>query len=194
MTERIDRRRRLLTRLATTASVLGASAGLGALAHSMNPSARALAAGGPIEADISKLAVGQQITLVWRQKPVWVLRRSQRMIQSLEKNNPVLRDPQSEVAEQQPAYAQNALRSIRPDIFIVVSLCTHLGCIPNFRPEVAPTDLGDSWNGGYFCPCHGSRFDLAGRVYRGVPAPTNLVVPPHEFLSDSLVRIGSTIT
>lgn len=194
MTERIDQRRRLLTRIATSASVLGVSASVGVFAHSMNPSARALAAGGPVEADISKLAVGQQITLVWRQMPVWVLRRSERMIRSLEQSNAVLRDPQSMVVEQQPAYAQNVLRSIRPDVFIVVSLCTHLGCVPNFRPELAPSDLGDAWNGGYFCPCHGSKFDLAGRVYQGVPAPTNLVVPPHEFLSDSLVRIGARIT
>lgn len=194
MSEVIDRKRRILTRLVTTVSVLGVSAGAGVFAHSMNPSARALAAGGPVEADISKLTVGQQITLVWRQQPVWVLRRSERMITSLRATNPVLRDPQSEVAEQQPPYAQNIHRSIRPDIFVVVSLCTHLGCVPNFRPEVAPADLGASWDGGYFCPCHGSKFDLAGRVFRGVPAPTNLVVPPYEFLSDSLVRIGSVVT
>ena len=193
MSETVNHRRRLLTRAATTASVLGASAGAYAFARSMSPSARALAAGGPVEVDVSKLALGQQLTLVWRQKPVWVLRRSERMIRELEAPNPALRDPDSALEEPQPPYAQNVYRSRRPEVFVVISLCTHLGCVPNFRPEVAPAELGSDWDGGYFCPCHGSKFDLAGRVYRNVPAPTNLVVPPYEFVTDTQLRIGSDL-
>ena len=193
MSETVNHRRRLLTRAATTVSVLGASAGAYAFARSMSPSARALAAGGPVEVDVSKLALGQQLTLVWRQKPVWVLRRSERMIRELEAPNPALRDPDSALEAQQPPYAQNVYRSRRPEYFVVISLCTHLGCVPNFRPEVAPADLGSDWDGGYFCPCHGSKFDLAGRVYENVPAPTNLVVPPYEFVTDTQLRIGADL-
>lgn len=187
-------RRRVLTAAVTGIGVAGATAVASVFVRSMNPSARAIASGGPVDIDISKLEPGQQLTVVWRQKPVWVLRRSEEILQSLQEHNALLRDPLSEVSEQQPVYAQNAHRSIRPDIFVVISLCTHLGCIPSFRPELEPADMGDSWDGGYFCPCHGSKFDLAGRVFRGVPAPTNLVVPPHEFLSESLLRIGSDAT
>lgn len=191
MAEKINRRRRVLTMAVTGFGVVGASGVANVLVQSMGPSARAQASGGPVEVDISRLEPGQQVTVVWRQKPVWVLRRSEEMIQSLRQSSAPLRDPMSEEDNQQPEYAQNALRSIRPDVFVVIGVCTHLGCIPSFRTEMPPENSGETGDGGYFCPCHGSMFDLAGRVYQGVPAPTNLVVPPHEFLSESLLRIGS---
>jgi ubiquinol-cytochrome c reductase iron-sulfur subunit len=169
-------RRRFLT---ATASVVG---GVGAIAAAvpfvgyMNPSAKARAAGAPVEADISKLEPGQMMTVKWRGKPVWIVRRSEQNLSDLSGNDEKLADPKSE-APQQPDYAANAHRSINPEYLVLVGICTHLGCSPKFRPEIAPADLGNDWKGGFFCPCHGSTFDLAGRVYSGVPAPTNLVVP-----------------
>ena len=144
----------------------------------------------PVEADISKLEPGSLLRVKWRGKPVWLLKRTQKMLDDLPTLNDQLSDPKSEEASQQPQYAQNAYRSIKPETLVMVGICTHLGCSPTFRPEVAPADLGPEWKGGFFCPCHGSRFDLAGRVYKGVPAPLNLSVPRHRFLSDSLILIG----
>jgi ubiquinol-cytochrome c reductase iron-sulfur subunit len=147
-------------------------------------------AGAPITADISDLTPGMQMTVQWRGKPVWILRRSDAMLKGLQTVTNVLRDPDSDVTTQQPDYTKNSTRSIKPEFFICVGLCTHLGCVPSFRPEVAPSDLGSEWVGGYFCPCHGSRFDLAGRVYKGVPAPTNLVIPPHSYINETNIIIG----
>jgi len=159
---------------------------------SMMPSERARAGGAPVDADFSRLEPGQQLTVEWRGKPAWVLRRTGAMLKVLESPAHRLRlaDPDLKVTTQQPAYARNAFRSLKPEYLVMVPICTHLGCIPTFRPDVAPADLGPEWPGGYFCPCHGSKFDFAGRVYRNVPAPTNLVIPPHRYLSATAVRIG----
>ena len=191
MTADIDlQRRRFLT--ATTAVVGAAGMGAAALPFiaSWQPSDRTIAAGAPVVVDISKLEPGQQLTVEWRRQPVWVLRRTPEMLAALPKLDDRLRDPDSLVETQQPDYARNAYRSIREEYLVVVAICTHLGCVPSFRPDIAPADLGPSWPGGYFCPCHGSRFDFAGRVYTGVPAPTNLVVPPYKYTSDTVVAIG----
>ena len=158
---------------------------------SMNPSARARAAGAPVEVDISKLQPGERITVEWQGKPVWILRRSDQNMKDLEGMADKLADPKSELP-QQPAYATNVYRSNekREDIVVLVGICTHLGCSPTFRPELAAADLGADWKGGFYCPCHGSTFDLAGRVYAGVPAPSNLVIPRHQYLSDSVIMVG----
>jgi len=156
---------------------------------SMQPSAKARAAGAPVRADISKLEPGQMIRVKWRGKPVWVVKRTPEMLETLPTLNDNLRDPQSGVSEQ-PEYAQNEYRSIKPEVLVLIGICTHLGCSPTYRPDVSPADLGPDWKGGFFCPCHGSRFDIAGRVYAGVPAPTNLPVPPHRYLSDDEILIG----
>jgi len=188
----VDQRRRVL--VATTALIGGA--GVVAVAvpfiSAWNPSARARSAGAPVEVDISNLEWGQQITVKWRGKPVWVLRRAPQMLKDLRSAGLLgsLRDPDSTVVTQQPDYAKNQYRSIKSEYFVVIGICTHLGCVPTFRPDHAPPDLGKDWVGGYYCPCHGSRFDLAGRVFKGVPAPTNLVVPRYQYLSDFLIQIG----
>ncbi len=179
--------------LLVTTSFAGAIAGAGVATpflRSMMPSERAKAAGAPVEADISKLEPGMLLTVEWRGKPIWVLKRTDAMLQTLEKLNAQLADPDS-LREQQPAYAQNSTRSIKPEILVVEGVCTHLGCAPTFRKDIGPADLGADWLGGFFCPCHGSKFDLAGRVYSGVPAPTNLVVPPYTYLSDNRLLIGA---
>ncbi len=157
---------------------------------SMMPSARAKAAGAPVEVDISKIEPGMQLTVEWRGKPVFVVNRTKEMLDLLGKHDDKLTDPASESTSQQPEYCKNATRSIKPEIFVAVGICTHLGCSPTYRKEVAPADLGPDWPGGWFCPCHGSRFDLAARVFNGSPAPTNLVIPPHKYLSDAKLLIG----
>lgn len=159
---------------------------------SMMPSERAKAAGAPVEVDISKLEPGQLLMVEWRGKVVWVLDRTQKMLETLDQleQEGALADPDSE-RDQQPEYAKNSTRSIKPEYLVVVGLCTHLGCSPVYRKDIAPEDLGPDWLGGFFCPCHGSKFDLAGRVYKNLPAPTNLVVPPHAYLSDNLLLIGA---
>ena len=156
---------------------------------SMNPSAKARAAGAPVEADISKLEPGALLRVKWRGKPVWVVSRTEEMLAALPELDPMLADPNS-AASIQPSYCQNATRSIKPQFLVAVGICTHLGCAPTYRPEVAPADLGPEWKGGFFCPCHGSRFDLAGRVYAGVPAPTNLVIPKHTYVSETTILVG----
>lgn len=153
------------------------------------PSERAKAAGAPVEADISKLESGQMIRVQWRGKPVWMVRRTEEMLQALPTLDDRLRDPDS-LEPQQPPYCQNAVRSIKPEILVLVGICTHLGCSPGFVPEALPQPYDAAWKGGFFCPCHGSKFDLAGRVYKGVPAPINLEVPPHKYVSDTLVLVG----
>lgn len=157
---------------------------------SMAPSERARAGGAPVEADLAKLGLGELATVEWRGKPVWVLMRTPEMIAGLGRDKALLLDPES-ARPQQPAYCRNELRSIRPEYWVAVALCTHLGCVPTFRKEVAPADLGPDWPGGFYCPCHGSRFDLAGRVFKNVPAPLNLEIPRHKFLSDRKLLIGS---
>ncbi|MFO7530290.1 MAG: ubiquinol-cytochrome c reductase iron-sulfur subunit [Marinobacter sp.] len=156
---------------------------------SWNPSAKAEAAGAPVTVNISKIEPGQQITVEWRGKPVWVIRRTPEMLENIEKLNDVVKDPQSE-APQQPPYIEGALRALKPEFGVYVGLCTHLGCVPSYRPELAPADLGENWLGGLFCPCHGSRYDLAGRVYEAQPAPLNLEVPPYRFDDDVTLTIG----
>lgn len=192
MTEAIHNpnRRRFLIAATSVVGAAGAAAIAVPFLSSWSPSARALAAGAPVEMDISKVAPGQQVRVIWRGKPVWVVNRTDEMLANLSVNSPNLRDPDSAVAEQQPAYAQNPHRSRNPKYLVLVGICTHLGCSPTYRPEVAPEDLGSDWKGGWYCPCHGSRFDLAGRVYKNVPAATNLVVPPYFFKDDNTILIG----
>ncbi|MBT5199306.1 MAG: ubiquinol-cytochrome c reductase iron-sulfur subunit, partial [Gammaproteobacteria bacterium] len=158
---------------------------------SWNPSARALAAGAPVKIDISKLSAGEILGPIpaWRDKPIFVVKRSDAMLEQLNSMNDRLADPDSQ-REQQPGYAQNGTRSIKPDVLVLVGLCTHLSCSPKFRPAIQPEVFDEEWIGGFFCPCHGSKFDLAGRVYAGVPAPSNLEVPPHFYESDSVIVIG----
>ncbi|MDO6441267.1 MULTISPECIES: ubiquinol-cytochrome c reductase iron-sulfur subunit [unclassified Marinobacter] len=156
---------------------------------SWNPSAKAEAAGAPVTVNISKIEPGQQITVEWRGMPVWLIRRTDEMVGNIEKLNDKVKDPQSE-APQQPDYIDGVLRSLRPEMAVLVGLCTHLGCVPSYRPEIAPADLGDEWLGGLFCPCHGSRYDMAGRVYTAQPAPLNLQVPPHRYDDDVTLTIG----
>jgi ubiquinol-cytochrome c reductase iron-sulfur subunit len=191
-TDNVDTGRRRF--LVASTSVVGA-VGAGFVAvpflSSWSPSERAKNAGAPVEVDISKMTEGQMLTVEWQSKPVWIVKRSAKTLADLTKNEESLRDPASEVVDQQPAYAQNANRSIKPEILVLVGICTHLGCSPTFRPDIGAADLGgDSWLGGFFCPCHSSKFDLAGRVFQGVPAPTNLVVPPHKYLSDNVILVG----
>lgn len=156
---------------------------------SWNPSAKAEAAGAPVTVNISKIEPGQQITVSWRGMPVWLIRRTEEMQSNIIKLNDKMKDPQSE-APQQPPYIDGILRSLKPEIAVLVGICTHLGCVPSYRPELAPADLGDEWLGGMFCPCHGSRFDMAGRVYEGMPAPLNLQVPPYRYDDDATLTIG----
>ena len=182
-------RRRFLTLATTAVGAVGTGFTLVPFISSMQPSAKARAAGAPVRADISKLQPGQMIRVKWRGKPVWIVNRTDTMLETVSALDSVVSDPQSEVSEQ-PDYARNEYRSIKPDILVLVGICTHLGCSPTFRPDVSPADLGADWKGGFFCPCHGSKFDLAGRVYAGVPAPTNLPVPPHYFISDVEILIG----
>jgi len=189
--ENVDvRRRRFLTAAATVVGGVGAAYVAAPFLISWAPSERAQAAGAPAEVDISKLEEGQRVTVEWRGQPVWAVHRSERMLEDLSTLEDELRDPSSEVDTQQPPYAQNEHRSIKPQYLVLIGICTHLGCSPTYRPDVAPDDLGRDWKGGFFCPCHGSSFDLAGRVYAGVPAPTNLVVPPHNYETDTRIVIG----
>lgn len=184
------RRRRLL--IATTV-IGGVGLGLAAVpfVRSMLPSARARSLGGPVEVNIAYLDEGQMLTIAWRGKPVWILRRSTSTLDDLKVIGARLVDPESQVESQQPRYAQNTYRSFQPELLVVLGLCTHLGCIPGKRFAVGATSgLGKKWPGGFFCACHGSMFDLAGRVYKNVPAPTNLLVPAYTFLSETLIRIG----
>ncbi len=189
-TQPLDNSRRRLLIAATGAVGAGAIAGIATpFIASFFPSERAKAAGAPVEVDISKLEPGQKINVEWRGKPVWVVKRTPEMLAGLPKLDVQLADPKSEASEQ-PDYCKNPARSIKPEIWIATGVCTHLGCSPTFRPDLAPADLGADWLGGFYCPCHGSKFDLAGRVYSGVPAPTNLVIPPHKYLSDTQLLIG----
>lgn len=185
-------RRRALVAVTTALGGIGVAFATVPFIGSMLPSERAKAAGAPVEADISKLEPGTLLTVEWQGKPVWILRRTDAMLRLLGKDDRRLNDPQSAVP-QQPGYCRNPTRSIKPEYLISVGICTHLGCVPTFRPGIAPADLGPEWHGGFYCPCHGSKFDLAGRVYKGVPAPTNLVIPRYTYLRDSRLIIGTDV-
>lgn len=173
-------------------SAVGGVAAVGAatpFVASMFPSERAKALGAPVEVDIGKLAPGEMLRVEWRGKPVWVLRRTKEMMESIEKSDQFVTDPKLDVP-QQPEYAKNASRSIKPEVVVLEGVCTHLGCSPQFKPKETSADMGSDWVGGFYCPCHGSKFDFAGRVYKGAPAPTNLKVPPHMYVADSTIVIG----
>ncbi|AAZ97786.1 ubiquinol-cytochrome c reductase, iron-sulfur subunit [Thiobacillus denitrificans ATCC 25259] len=188
--QKVDTRKRKFLIAATSAVGGVAVAGVAVpLVMSMMPSARAKAAGAPVEVDVSKIEPGMLLTVEWRGKPVWIVSRTKEMLDKLSTLDGQLADPKSEMP-QQPEYCTNPVRSIKPELLVAVGICTHLGCSPTYRKDVGAADLGADWPGGFFCPCHGSRFDLAGRVYKGVPAPTNLVVPPHQYLSDAKLLIG----
>lgn len=188
--QKVDTRKRKFLIAATSAVGGVAVAGVAVpLVMSMLPSARAKAAGAPVEVDISKIEPGMLLTVEWRGKPVWIVNRTPEMLDLMAKHDDQLADANSEMP-QQPDYCKNATRSIKPEYLVAVGICTHLGCSPTFRKDVGAADLGGDWPGGFFCPCHGSRFDLAARVFKGVPAPTNLVIPPHQYLSDAKLLIG----
>jgi ubiquinol-cytochrome c reductase iron-sulfur subunit len=186
---KVDKTRRSLL-IAT--SVVGGAAAAGAavpFVMSMWPSERAKAAGAPVEIDISKLAPGELGVFEWRGKPVWVMKRTPEMLEGIKKADAKVTDPKSEVKSQQPSYAMNEYRSAKPDLMVLVGVCTHLGCSPQARPAEDKAEMGADWTGGFYCPCHGSKFDLAGRVYKGSPAPINLEVPPYT-VADSTLVIG----
>jgi ubiquinol-cytochrome c reductase iron-sulfur subunit len=183
-------RRRFLTGSAVAVGAVGAGFATVPFLSSFEPSARAEAAGAPVDVTVGKLAAGQMVTVAWRGQPIYVVHRTPKMIETLPSLDVQLADPNSKVASQQPKFATNFYRSRKQEFLVLIGVCTHLGCAPTYRPEVAPKDLGPEWIGGFFCPCHGSKFDLAGRVYKGVPAPTNLYVPEYIFASDDLIRIG----
>lgn len=190
MDETIDEKRRQFLVAATLVMTgLGLAASVVPFATAWLPSAEAEAAGGPIEVDISKLEPGQLMIVEWRGKPIWILRRTKEMLDRLTVNTQQLRDPDS-LVEQQPAYAHNQYRSINPEYLILIGICTHLGCSPLYRPDLG--GLGTDWQGGFYCPCHGSKFDLSGRVMKGVPAPINLEVPPYKFLNKTTIVIGES--
>jgi ubiquinol-cytochrome c reductase iron-sulfur subunit len=183
------KKRRMLTAATSVVGAVGAAYVAVPFVMSMNPSAKARAAGAPVEADISKLEPGALLRVKWRGKPVWVVHRTEAMLKALPSLEASLADPASDASEQ-PEYCKNKNRSIKDKYLVAIGICTHLGCSPTYRPEVAPEDMGPDWKGGFFCPCHGSRFDMAGRVYSGVPAPTNLVIPKHAYVSDSIILVG----
>lgn len=182
-------RRRFLVAATSVVGAVGAAGAAIPFLGSWAPSAKAKAAGAPVRVNISKVEPGQQVVAEWRGQPVFVVHRTPEIMAGLETLEPTLADPDSKESEQ-PSYVDPKHRSIRPEILIVIGLCTHLGCAPTFRPEVAPADLGPDWIGGYFCACHGSRYDLAGRVYKSQPAPLNLPVPPYSYETDDIVIVG----
>lgn len=182
-----EKRNFLITATACTGAI-GVAAAAVPFVGSMLPSERAKAAGAPVEIDISKIKPGEMMLEEWRGQPVWILNRTDEMTANLAKHNDQLADPDCKVA-QQPEYCKNANRAIKPNMAVMVGLCTHLGCSPQKKLE-AGGDMGENWTGGFFCPCHGSKFDLAGRVFKGSPAPTNLVVPPHQYLTETTLLIG----
>ena len=178
------------------AAITALYAGVGAIfvatpfVKSFKPSRRAKAVGAPVDIDLSTIEPGALKVVKWRGKPIWILRRTKQMTQSLSLVTDLLADPTS-TQSKQPEYAKNQARSSNDEWLVAVGICTHLGCSPVFRPDVAAEDMGKDWQGGFFCPCHGSKFDLAGRVYKNMPAPTNLTVPPYSFIDDNTLRVGS---
>lgn len=189
-------RRRFLTLAASGMGVIGGAAVVWPFLASLRPSAKAKALGAPVSVDLAVVEPGQKISLLWRGNPIWIVRRTPEMLASLDKVKGELSDPDLKSTDThsgfvlQPDYAKNATRSIKPEVLVMIGSCTHLGCIPSFRPEKPAPDIAADWEGGFFCPCHGSKFDLAGRVYKGSPAPRNLVVPPHRYADDNTILIG----
>ena len=187
----VDQSRR--TWIAITAGV-GAVGGVAVavpFVSTLTPSERAKAAGAAVQVDISGIKAGEKMTVEWRGKPVWIVRRTPEMLAELAKNDPELVDPESKVSSQQPTYAQNQTRSIKPEYLVTIGICTHLGCSPSDKFTAGPQpSLPNDWRGGFLCPCHGSTFDLAARVFKNKPAPTNLEIPPHMYLSDTKLLIG----
>ena len=182
-------KRRFLVAATTVVGGTAAAAVAVPFVSSMMPSERAKAAGAPVQIDISKVEPGAMVTEEWRGKPVWIINRTPEMMADLSKHDDKLTDPKCEVISQQPTYCHNESRSIKPNLMVLVGICTHLGCSPS--PKLQPNgDMGADWPGGFFCPCHGSKFDLAGHVFNGSPAPINLVVPPHKYLSDTVLVVG----
>lgn len=180
-------RRRFLTAMTTVMGGIGAAFVAYPFLASWAPSEKARALGAPVEVDISKIEIGQKITVAWRGQPVFIVHRSSESLKTLPSVVRNLRDPES-LESVQPIYAKNEYRAIRQDILVLIGICTHLGCVPLFKPELGSIEAG--WEGGFFCPCHGSKYDMAGRVYKGVPAPLNLPVPPYKFVSDTVLMIG----
>lgn len=183
-------RRRFLTVTTSVVGGVGAAIAVVPFIRSWEPSARAKTAGAPVVADISKLEEGQMVMFEWRGQPIWIIKRTQTQLDALPTLDGMLRDPKSDNVEQQPGYAKNEHRSIKPDVLVVVGICTHLGCAPKLYAEIKPEPFDADWKGGFFCPCHKSRFDMAGRVYDGVPAPTNLIIPPYRYSGDAEITIG----
>jgi len=184
------KKRNFLTAATSVVGAVGAGFVAVPFIKNWNPSARARAAGAPEEANISGLEEGALMRVKWRGKVCWIVNRTQQNLNDLATLDPELVDPGSSEESQQPSYCKNPTRSIKSKYLVAVGICTHLGCSPTYRADVAPVDLGDGWKGGFYCACHGSKFDLAGRVYSGVPAPTNLVIPPHHYLSDTVILLG----
>ena len=182
-------RRRFLTAALTFLGGVGGAIATWPFIRAMTPSTKAQAASAPVEVDLTKIEPGKMVREQWRGKPIWIVRRTPQMLASLEQTENIVRDPKSRESIQ-PGYTQNRHRSINPEYLVLVGICTHLGCSPAYRPDSEAKDMGQDWQGGFFCACHGSRFDLAGRVYRSVPAPKNLEVPPYHFASDDKIIIG----
>jgi ubiquinol-cytochrome c reductase iron-sulfur subunit len=185
------KKRRTLTLATSAVGGIGSLFVIYPFLAAWNPSEKAKAAGAPVEADISKLEPGQLMTVKWRGKPVWIVHRTEQNLKDLPTNDGRLLDPESTDTGQQPDYCKNPTRSVKPEYLVAIGICTHLGCSPTYRPDVAPDDLGPEWKGGFYCPCHGSRFDLAARVFSGVPAPKNLEIPPYQYLSDTTILVGA---
>lgn len=185
-------RRRILIAATSVVGAAGAAAVAAPFLMSWSPSARALAAGAPVEIPVNKVEPGQLLRVIWRGKPVWVVNRTKEMLDTLPGLSDQLKDPNSDDVKQQPEYAKNLARTRegKEQYLVLVGICTHLGCSPTFRPELGPADLGAAWKGGWYCPCHGSRFDLAGRVFKNVPAGANLEVPPYYFKDDNTILVG----
>lgn len=190
MTE-INKRRRALVVATSAMGITGIGFAAVPFIASMLPSEQAKGLGGPVDVDISRLEPGEMLTVAWRRQPVWIVSRTSEILVHLKKNAPLLADPDSRVSSQQPPYAKNFYRAIKPEVLVLIGICTHLGCVPVERFSVGETaGLGKDWPGGFFCPCHGSKFDFAGRVFKNVPAPTNLVVPPHHYATNKRIVIG----
>lgn len=195
--QQVDNSKRTWLIASGCAGVVGGAGVAVPFVSSFQPSERARAAGAAVEVDISALKPGEKLTVEWRGKPVWIIKRTEEQLAALKKNDELLADPTSERKpdELTPAYARNEHRSIKPDVMVAVGICTHLGCSPSdkFTPGAQPS-LPDTWNGGFLCACHGSTFDMAGRVFKNKPAPDNLEVPPHMYLSDTTLLIGEDKT
>ena len=183
------KRRKILTGATGVVGAVGATFLAVPFVSSWQPSEKAKAAGAPVDIDISKMQPGQMLTVGWRGKPVWVVRRTPSMLANLSASDSQLRDPASQESLQ-PEYCANPTRAVKDEFFVVVGICTHLGCAPLYRPAIGSPDVGADWQGGFFCPCHGSRFDLAGRIFQSLPAPTNLEIPPHHYRTATLIRVG----